>query len=103
MGFKNGTNGGVKIAVDAIGAAKNSHSAKHVQETSEMVEKAGLNPKIMIDFSHANSFKTPERQAEVSDDVSKQIAAGDKRIFGVMIESHRCNLASASFSSSRSS
>jgi len=41
-----------------------------------------------IDFSHANSFKTPERQAEVSDDVSKQIAAGDKRIFGVMIESH---------------
>lgn len=122
VGFKNGTNGNVKIAVDAIGAAKNPHhflsvtkqgrtaifestgnpychvilrggsepnySASHIQETAEMIEKANLKPKIMIDFSHANSFKTPERQAEVSDDVSKQISAGDKRIFGVMIESH---------------
>jgi len=42
----------------------------------------------MIDFSHANSFKTPARQAEVCDDVSAQIAGGEKRIFGVMIESH---------------
>ena len=122
VGFKNGTNGNIKIAVDAIGAAKNPHhflsvtkegrtaifesagnpfchvilrggiepnySAEHVQSTSEIIESAGLEPKIMIDFSHANSFKTPERQAEVSDDVSTQIAAGESRIFGVMLESH---------------
>jgi 3-deoxy-7-phosphoheptulonate synthase len=122
VGFKNGTNGNVKIAVDAIGAAKNPHhflsvtkegrtaifsskgnpychvilrggtepnySAEHIQSTAEMIAKADLPEKIMIDFSHANSHKTPERQSEVSDDVSAQIAGGDKRIFGVMIESH---------------
>jgi 3-deoxy-7-phosphoheptulonate synthase len=122
VGFKNGTNGNVKIAVDAMGAAKNSHhflsvtkagrtaifesagnphchvilrggtepnySAEHVQSSAEVIEKAGLKPNIMIDFSHANSHKTPERQTEVSDDVSAQIAGGDSRIFGVMIESH---------------
>ena len=42
----------------------------------------------MIDFSHANSFKTPSRQREVCDDVCAQVAGGEKRIFGVMIESH---------------
>lgn len=123
VGFKNGTNGNIKIAVDAIGAAKNPHhflsvtkegrtaifqsagnpychvilrggsvgpnySAKHVEEASQMIVKGGLKPKIMIDFSHANSHKSPERQAEVSDDVSAQVAAGDHRIFGIMIESH---------------
>ena len=122
VGFKNGTNGNVKIAVDAIGAAKNSHhflsvtkegrtaifessgnpychvilrggiepnySATHVQDAAEMIEKAGLKANVMIDFSHANSHKTPERQTEVSDDVSAQISGGDSRIFGVMIESH---------------
>jgi 3-deoxy-7-phosphoheptulonate synthase len=42
----------------------------------------------MIDFSHANSRKQPERQVEVCGDVAEQIAEGDRRIVGVMIESH---------------
>lgn len=123
VGFKNGTNGNTKIAVDAIGAASNAHhflsvtkegrtaifnstgneychiilrggnnqpnyAAEHVQASAEMLENANLRPNIMIDFSHANSFKTPARQAEVSEDVCKQLSAGEKRIFGVMIESH---------------
>jgi 3-deoxy-7-phosphoheptulonate synthase len=49
---------------------------------------AGLREQVMIDFSHANSSKKYERQADVSHDVAGQIAAGDARITGVMIESH---------------
>ena len=123
VGFKNGTNGGLKIAVDAIGAASNPHhflsvtkegrtaivhsagnkfthvilrggdkepnySAAHVDESAKMLEKANLDANIMIDFSHANSHKTPSRQREVCDDICEQLKAGEKRIFGVMIESH---------------
>ncbi|MEM7358750.1 MAG: 3-deoxy-7-phosphoheptulonate synthase [Pseudomonadota bacterium] len=123
VGFKNGTNGNLKIAVDAIGAASNQHhflsvtkegrtaifnstgneychiilrggnnqpnfSASHVQESAHMLETAGLPPLIMIDFSHANSFKTPSRQREACADVCNQLQNGEDRIFGVMIESH---------------
>jgi 3-deoxy-7-phosphoheptulonate synthase len=42
----------------------------------------------MIDFSHANSLKQCHRQLVVGDDVSEQIASGDRRIVGAMIESH---------------
>ena len=42
----------------------------------------------MIDFSHANSLKQCQRQLIVGDDVAGQIANGDHRIMGVMIESH---------------
>jgi len=42
----------------------------------------------MIDFSHANSFKTPARQREVCEDVCAQLSSGEHRVFGVMIESH---------------
>jgi 3-deoxy-7-phosphoheptulonate synthase len=42
----------------------------------------------MIDFSHSNSSKQHQKQVEVGADVATQIAEGDARIFGVMIESH---------------
>ena len=42
----------------------------------------------MIDCSHANSQKRHERQIDVARDVAAQVAGGDARIFGVMIESH---------------
>ena len=123
VGFKNGTNGGLKIAVDAIGAASNPHhflsvtkegrtaivnstgneythiilrggdsepnySADHVEKSAQMLEKANLRANIMIDFSHANSYKDPSRQRDVCDDVCAQISGGESRVFGVMIESH---------------
>jgi 3-deoxy-7-phosphoheptulonate synthase len=49
---------------------------------------AGVNEHLMIDFSHANSRKDYRRQIEVGADVGAQIAAGERRIAGVMIESH---------------
>lgn len=123
VGFKNGTNGNLKIAVDAIGAASHPHhflsvtkegrtaiftstgneychiilrggnnqpnySAKHVQQAAALLDDAGLPANIMIDFSHANSYKDPARQREGCDDVCAQLEAGESRVFGVMIESH---------------
>jgi 3-deoxy-7-phosphoheptulonate synthase len=65
-----------------------NYTAEAVGETSAKLSKAGLDPRIMIDFSHANSNKDYRRQAVVSADVAKQIAAGDRNIMGVMIESN---------------
>ena len=53
-----------------------------------MLNDADLRPNIMVDFSHANSYKTPSRQREVCDSVSEQVKSGEPRVFGVMIESH---------------
>jgi 3-deoxy-7-phosphoheptulonate synthase len=122
VGFKNGTDGTLKIAIDAVRAASQPHNflsltkaghsaifatmgnedchiilrggrepnydAKHVNEAAEAMEKAGLEPRLMIDFSHANSNKQHERQILVGEDVAGQIAGGDRRIMGAMIESH---------------
>ncbi|MBC8377568.1 MAG: 3-deoxy-7-phosphoheptulonate synthase [Planctomycetes bacterium] len=123
IGFKNSTDGTIKIAIDAIGAAMSPHhfislnkaghsaifsttgnedvhiilrggndrpnyDAVSVEQVAEGLVNADLKPNIMIDFSHANSLKQCQRQLIVGDDVSQQIANGDHRIMGVMIESH---------------
>ncbi|MCL1119782.1 3-deoxy-7-phosphoheptulonate synthase AroG [Shewanella seohaensis] len=122
VGFKNGTDGTIKVAIDAIGAANAPHhflsvtkfghsaivstkgnpdchiilrggrepnySASHVAQISEQLKKAKLVDNIMIDFSHANSSKQYQRQMDVANDVAEQVAAGNKAIFGVMVESH---------------
>ena len=122
VGFKNGTSGSTRIAIDAIKAASQPHhflsvtkgghsaivstkgnedchmilrggkvanyDAQSVEQTSQEMEAAGLSPNIMIDVSHANSDKDYRRQPIVIDDVCAQLQAGDKRIMGVMVESH---------------
>jgi 3-deoxy-7-phosphoheptulonate synthase len=65
-----------------------NYAAESVAQTAAQMEKAGIQPRIMIDFSHANSSKDYRRQATVCHDVAGQIAAGDRRIMGVMIESN---------------
>ena len=65
-----------------------NYTAEKVAETAAKMEKTGLQPRIMIDFSHANSNKDYHRQPLVGHDVAGQIAAGDRRILGVMIESN---------------
>jgi 3-deoxy-7-phosphoheptulonate synthase len=47
-----------------------------------------LREQVMIDVSHANSSKQHRRQIDVAADVAQQIAVGDQRITGIMIESH---------------
>lgn len=70
------------------GGKKPNFDAKSVNSVAAELENAGLAPRIMIDLSHANSNKEFKKQLDVGRDVASQIAAGDKRIFGVMIESH---------------
>jgi len=122
VGFKNGTDGTTKVAVDAIGAAIRPHhflsvrkegnsgifsttgnpdchiilrggktpnyDTASIDRVAAELESASLSNNVMIDFSHANSNKKHELQVKVGTDVANQIAAGDKRIIGVMIESH---------------
>jgi len=65
-----------------------NYTAESVASTAAKMEASGVLPRIMIDFSHANSNKDYRRQALVCHDVAAQVAAGDRRIMGVMIESN---------------
>ncbi len=122
VGFKNGTDGNIKIAVDAIRAAQSPHhflsvtkgghsaivstagnedchiilrggkqpnyDAASVDAAAKGLAEAGLAQRLMVDFSHANSSKNPQKQLDVGQDVARQIAGGEDRIFGIMAESH---------------
>ena len=65
-----------------------NYTAESVAHVSRELEAAGLPPHVMIDCSHANSSKDYTRQAAVCSDVVGQIASGNRRILGVMIESN---------------
>jgi 3-deoxy-7-phosphoheptulonate synthase len=65
-----------------------NYTAEAVAETTAKMQKAGLDPRIMIDFSHANSGKDYTRQPIVGRNVAAQIADGNRNIIGVMIESN---------------
>jgi len=70
------------------GGLEPNFDAASVDAAAREMQRAGLRPNIMIDFSHANSRKRPERQLDVARDVMEQVKGGDDRIIGVMIESH---------------
>lgn len=65
-----------------------NYDASNVQAASEVLEKAKLPARLMIDASHANSSKKPENQPQVIANIATQLQAGEQRIVGVMIESH---------------
>jgi 3-deoxy-7-phosphoheptulonate synthase len=65
-----------------------NYTAESVAQTAAQMQKAGIQPRIMIDFSHANSNKDYTCQALVCHDVARQIADGNRNILGVMIESN---------------
>lgn len=122
VGFKNGTDGSIKVAADAILAARAPHAfmgmtkmgmaaifetrgnddchvilrggktpnyaAADVAATCEALRGLGLREQVMIDVSHGNSSKQHRRQIDVADEVAGQVAGGEHRIAGVMIESH---------------
>jgi 3-deoxy-7-phosphoheptulonate synthase len=65
-----------------------NYTAEAVAVTCEKLEQAGLRPNVMIDCSHANSCKDHTRQAIVWRDVAGQIAQGERRVIGLMLESN---------------
>jgi 3-deoxy-7-phosphoheptulonate synthase len=122
VGFKNGTDGNVKIAVDAVLAAAQPHhflavtkqgrsaiattggnedchvilrggrtpnyDAASIDATWNVMSAAHVSSCIMIDCSHGNSSKRPENQPLVAEVIAQQVEAGERRIGGVMLESH---------------
>ncbi|MBK1640885.1 3-deoxy-7-phosphoheptulonate synthase [Chromatium okenii] len=70
------------------GGQRPNYDTESVSLAAEEILAAGLTPKIMIDFSHANSAKRPEKQIRICQDVAGQIGRGERSIIGVMIESH---------------
>ena len=122
VGFKNGTDGNVRIAVDALLAARQKHhflsvhkngqvaivetrgnddchiilrggkapnyDAASVQAACAELARAQLPERLMIDCSHANAAKDYRRQGAVAADIGRQIAGGERRIIGAMVESH---------------
>ena len=123
LGFKNGTDGTLKAALNAIqaaaqpqtflginidgaasavvtrgnpdchivlrgGSAGPNYSAGQIADTEAQLDKAGLLKSILVDCSHDNSAKKPERQPEVMRALLAQITAGNRSIMGAMIESN---------------
>ncbi len=123
VGFKNGTDGGLKIALDAMAAACREHSflginhegrssivhtsgnpdihmvlrggngapnyyPEAVKKAADLLSKKQLPPAIMVDCSHANSYKDHTRQGEVLDNIIDQLIDNPGSISGVMIESN---------------
>ena len=123
VGFKNGTNGDVGIAVNAILSASRPHSflgindqghtaivrtrgnryghlvlrggdgrpnydTVIVQIAEQVLAKAGLPANIVVDCSHANSYKKHEWQPLVMSDVVNQVRLGNQSLVGMMIESN---------------
>jgi 3-deoxy-7-phosphoheptulonate synthase len=122
VGFKNGTDGGVQVAADAVRAAAAPHSfmgmtkmgvaaifetrgnpdghvilrggrvpnadATGVDAACAVLRAAGLPEQVMVDCSHANSAKQHQRQITVAASLAERIATGDRRLVGVMLESH---------------
>jgi 3-deoxy-7-phosphoheptulonate synthase len=122
IGFKNGTDGKVKIAIDAVKAAAQPHhflavtkegqsaiasttgnadchvilrggdapnyGAAEVDAACRAMETSGVDRRVMIDASHANSGYDPENQPAVVNSVADEVGAGNHCIIGVMIESN---------------
>ncbi len=65
-----------------------NYTAESVAQAAALMERAGIAPRIMIDCSHANSQKDYRRQSTVGRDVAAQVAAGNRKIIGAMIESN---------------
>ena len=122
VGFKNGTDGDVQVAVDACRAAAARHTffgvtpngaaavvttagnpdthvivrggrsgpnygASHTAKALDLITAAGLPGRLMVDASHGNSGKDHRRQPLVAASIAEQLAAGERGLTGVMLES----------------
>jgi len=122
IGFKNTTEGDVKVAVDALKSAKMPHmflsvtkegrsavfsssgnedchvilrggkepnyEPEHIDATSNLLTESDLRASMMVDMSHGNSSKQYKKQIDVCKSICGQLASGESRITGVMIESN---------------
>jgi 3-deoxy-7-phosphoheptulonate synthase len=122
VGFKNGTDGNLNMAINAIkacsspqsflgindegqistfkamgnksshivlrGGTKPNYYKDDIIECENLLKENGLAARIMIDCSHDNSNQDYRNQGKVIEDITNQISAGNKSIFGLMLESN---------------
>lgn len=123
VGFKNGTDGSLDVAINGMQAAGSGHSFLGIDDSgrvsvvrtagnpnchavlrggsagpnhgryqmaaaADALLAAGLNPRVLVDCSHANSNKRPENQPKIAADVAERVAADVQPVLGVMLESH---------------
>jgi 3-deoxy-7-phosphoheptulonate synthase len=82
------TRGNTDCHVILRGGKQPNHGAEAVAAGCAMLREAGLPPLVMVDVSHANSQKQHRRQIQTIGEIAERIAAGERCISGVMIESH---------------
>ena len=82
------TSGNEDCHIILRGGNRPNYDAASVDAAARGLAEAGVPARLMVDFSHGNSSKKPEKQVDVAHDVAGQIAGGEERIFGVMLESH---------------
>ncbi|MCG8325470.1 MAG: 3-deoxy-7-phosphoheptulonate synthase, partial [Thiotrichales bacterium] len=70
------------------GGKQTNYDAESIEQVINSLKDAKLTPRLMVDFSHANSMKQHKKQFDAGRDVCQQIASGSDAIFGIMIESH---------------
>ncbi len=70
------------------GGRQPNYDAESINQACAQLRAAELREVVMVDCSHANSRKDPARQADVAQSVGQQVGGGDRRIVGLMLESH---------------
>jgi len=65
-----------------------NYGPEHIVKVGARLAAKGLREAVMVDCSHGNSHKDHEKQAMVAASICEQVAAGSRRIFGAMVESH---------------
>jgi len=122
VGFKNGTDGNLKMAVNAIkacsspqsflgindegqisifkakgnksshiilrGGIKPNYHSEDIERCEKLLQQNDLPERIMVDCSHDNSNQDYRLQGNVVEEIGTQIIAGNKSIFGIMLESN---------------
>jgi 3-deoxy-7-phosphoheptulonate synthase len=82
------TTGNTDAHVVLRGGRQPNYDAASIAEAGAALAKAGLPQRLMVDASHANSGKDHRKQPAVTADLARQVADGEGRIMGVMVESH---------------
>src|SRR5690554_6846895 len=82
------TTGNPDCHVILRGRKKPSYDTASIDEAAEVMGRSGLPVRIMVDCSHANSGKDHLQQETVGYQLAEQIAMGDRRIIGLMLESN---------------
>ena len=120
IGFKNGSDGNIQIAIDAIKSASNKHIffginddgniikvstkgnqnlhlilrggiepnyySEKIKKYNKILKENDLNPYVLVDCSHGNSFKQASNQIMVFKDILFQLETTKNKIFGLMLE-----------------